>query len=154
MSNKALQVDEIEIGAIGNSISTHNDGSMILKDRYVPGVRLIDLLGGEVVIDPATIIEVAHTDWIIAYHDNVFNRDFYKIDIYFGYFNNQSGASLANPPDSSWQTLSGKDISVSADMVVHNKLSPIQFHSVEISNISATILSTEPVNCFIKIKRV
>ncbi len=61
-----LLVDSLVIGKGENRIEKHIDGSMIFRDTMVPGVRLIDLLGGNVVIDPALYIVVETVDWVLS----------------------------------------------------------------------------------------
>lgn len=51
------------IGRPGNKIEVHQDGSMVFRDNSVAGVRLIDLLGGTVTIDPAVFVTVEVSDW-------------------------------------------------------------------------------------------
>lgn len=58
-----LLADSIVIGRPENRIEKHIDGSMVLRDAFVPGVRLVDLIGGNVVIDPAIYIVVEVSDW-------------------------------------------------------------------------------------------
>jgi hypothetical protein len=61
-----LLVDSLVIGRPENRIEKHIDGSIIFRDVNVPGVRLIDLLGGTIVIDPAMYIVVDVSDWTLS----------------------------------------------------------------------------------------
>ena len=56
-------VDSLVIGRQENRIEKHVDGSMIFRDVNVPGVRLVDLLGGNIVIDPGIYVAVVVSDW-------------------------------------------------------------------------------------------
>jgi hypothetical protein len=60
-----LLVDSLVIGRGENRIEKHVDGSIIFRDTMVPGIRLIDLLGGNVVIDPALYVVIEKTDWLV-----------------------------------------------------------------------------------------
>lgn len=68
----------ITIGRTSNRITAHTDGSMLFSDPYIPGVKLKDLLGGTVVIDPAIFVEVEITDYTKVI-DN--GQTFYNISI-------------------------------------------------------------------------
>ncbi len=59
-------VDSLIIGRSENRIEKHIDGSIIFRDVNVPGVRLIDLLGGNIVIDPAIYVVVEVADWTLS----------------------------------------------------------------------------------------
>lgn len=61
-----LLVDSLVIGRGENRIEKHIDGSIIFRDVMVPGVRLVDLLGGNIVIDPALYILVEISDWTLT----------------------------------------------------------------------------------------
>lgn len=63
MAKQPLKADEILIGRVGNLISKHPDGDMVFKDAFVPEVKLKDLLGGSIVVDPAILVEILSADW-------------------------------------------------------------------------------------------
>lgn len=63
MAKQPFKADEILIGRVGNLIGKHPDGDMIFKDAFVPEVKLKDLLGGSIVVDPAVVVQVASADW-------------------------------------------------------------------------------------------
>lgn len=67
-------VDSLVIGRQENRIEKHVDGSMIFRDVNVPGVRLIDLMGGNIVIDPGIYVAVVVSDW-------TYSAGLYSIDI-------------------------------------------------------------------------
>jgi hypothetical protein len=57
-----LKTSSIAIGNLDNTISLHADGSMLLKDVYVE-VKLKDLIGGTVVLNPAIVVSIEAADW-------------------------------------------------------------------------------------------
>lgn len=60
-----ILVDSLVIGRPENRIEKNFDGSMVFRDALVPGVRLVDLLDGNVVIDPGVYVVIESTDWIL-----------------------------------------------------------------------------------------
>jgi hypothetical protein len=58
---------------------------MVFSDRFVPGVRLVDLLngngggGGK----PSVSKEIQVTDWVFDHNDPVYNRDFWSVTLYY-----------------------------------------------------------------------
>lgn len=64
------------VGAV--KIEQHQDGSMLLSDPYIPGVKLKELFGGSVIISPAVYVLVETTDWVTTL-DN--NQTFYVANI-------------------------------------------------------------------------
>jgi hypothetical protein len=88
MAQEPNQVSAIQIGRVGNLITCYNDGSMVLSDRFVPGIRLIDLINGQGAGGlPALTIEVNTTDWAFNNHDQVYNRDFWKVEFLYADLN-------------------------------------------------------------------
>jgi hypothetical protein len=85
MTQEPFRASECEIGRDGNRIKCANDGSMVFSDRFVSGVRLVDLLngsgggGGK----PSVTEEVLVTDWVFDHHDQVYDRDFWSVTIYY-----------------------------------------------------------------------
>jgi hypothetical protein len=155
MSVDSLKTSEIEIGLLGNSISNHTDGSMLFRDRLVPGIRLIDLVGGEVVIDPSVTIAVSSSDWQFDSYDSYNNRNFYKVNIYFGYEAGICFASASLTPEVPWQAQDGNEISVTTTVDVSGGfIKPITFHEMLISNTQVNITSTEKIDCNVRLKRV
>jgi hypothetical protein len=82
MSKQAFNTTELVIGDSANKISIASDGSMTFADNYVPTVKLKDILGGNVVVDPAILVYVEETDaeWtpLIA---NSYGQYFFKLTI-------------------------------------------------------------------------
>jgi len=64
MAREPLQATEIVIGKDTNKLSLGSDGSLLLQDTLVGPVKLSDLVGGEVVIDPSLLILVEVGDWV------------------------------------------------------------------------------------------
>jgi hypothetical protein len=62
MPREDFKATKITVGREGNTISKHPDGDMLLTDAFV-SVKLKELLGGSVVIDPAIYVEIEATDW-------------------------------------------------------------------------------------------
>lgn len=82
MTTQAFKTTELLIGDSANKISIASDGSMTFADSYTPTVKLKDILGGNVVIDPALLVYVEETDanWtpLIA---NSYGQYFFKLTI-------------------------------------------------------------------------
>jgi hypothetical protein len=60
-----ILVDSLIIGRSENRIEKNFDGSIIFRDALVPGVRLIDLMGGNIVIDPGIYVVIEVADWTL-----------------------------------------------------------------------------------------
>jgi hypothetical protein len=74
---QSFYVTDVTIGREGNVITYANDGSMVFSDRFVPGVRLVDLLNGsgsEGGGAASITKEVLTTDWGLDHHDPIYNR--------------------------------------------------------------------------------
>ena len=69
-----LLVDSLVLGRPENRIEKHIDGTIIFRDIMVPGVRLVDLIGGNVVIDPALYI-------VVEINDFTYDDGFYNVEI-------------------------------------------------------------------------
>jgi hypothetical protein len=83
---QSFYVTDVTIGREGNVITYANDGSMVFSDRFVPGVRLVDLLNGsgsEGGGAASITKEVLTTDWGLDHHDPIYNRDFWTVSLYY-----------------------------------------------------------------------
>jgi len=82
MAGTPYLASEIIVGDLANKVSIASDGSMTFADAYVPTVKLRDILGGSVVLEPAITVFVSDTDpaWV-AQPINSYNQIFYKITI-------------------------------------------------------------------------
>lgn len=60
---ESLKTTDIIIGKDTNKLSLGSDGSLLLQDTLIGPVKLSDLVGGQVVIDPALVILIEQTDW-------------------------------------------------------------------------------------------
>jgi hypothetical protein len=63
MAKQPLKADELLIGSTTNLIGRHVDGDMVFRDAFIPEVKLKDLIGGSVVIEPAIIVGIGISDW-------------------------------------------------------------------------------------------
>lgn len=70
-------VDSLIIKNTDTSISVHQDGSLLLTDPNVGSVRLKDIVGKNVIINPAIRFEIDENDWFSI---NLLQK--YFIDIY------------------------------------------------------------------------
>jgi hypothetical protein len=130
MTENPLLTSEIEIGRKGNRVGTVNDGSMVFSDRFVPLVRLVDLVNNKLVIIPGTLIEVF-----------VFNRNFWKVDLPFAHIH----ASDQNK------------IMVYISQVT--SLSPLILENIDVNNTQILedriiLSSSEKLHCYVNIKKI
>lgn len=77
MAREPLQATEIVVGKDTNKLSLGSDGSLLLQDTLVGPVKLSDLVGGEVVIDPGLLILIETSDWV-AQAPNAKNQVLYR----------------------------------------------------------------------------
>jgi hypothetical protein len=82
MPASSYLTSEITIGDLANKIGIASDGSMTFTDFYTPVVKLKDILGGSVVLDPALLVHIENTDasWV-SQPANEYGQVFYKITI-------------------------------------------------------------------------
>ena len=154
MSKESFLASEIEVGLLGNKISTHTDGSMVFADRFVPGVRLVDLIQGEVVVDPAIGATVPSSSWQYSYTSDV-GTPIYTVTAYFGYMAGTPSASFTAALVDTWAETSPQNIFVEGTITNGDgTVSPIQFHTIKTSTSSVKIESSEKLTCNIRIKRI
>ena len=63
MAKQPFKADELLIGKTSNIIGRHPDGDMVFRDTFVSEVKLKDLMGGSIVIDPAVVVQVTSVEW-------------------------------------------------------------------------------------------
>lgn len=122
-------VDSLIIKNTNTSISIHQDGSLLLTDPIVGSVRLKDLIGKNVIINPAIRIEVEENDWF-----SISLTQKYFIDIYHDW-------NLCYP-----------DMVLVLGYDQQNKL--IHFEEIECHPNFVRIVSQYKINCKIYIKKL
>ena len=142
MSHEPLRTSECIIGRDGNKISFSNDGSMVFSDRFVPGVRLIDLLGGGGSGDTSVTVLINATDWIFESHDPVYSRDFWSITLYYSVI--QFNIQTTDPSKLEVSTLLINSLSPIS-------VEPIEFNSILIYGDRLKIISSKKVDSFVTI---
>ena len=70
MAKQPFKADEILIGRTTNLIGKHPDGDMVFRDAFVPEVKLKDLIGGTIVVDPAVVVEITASEWVESIVDD------------------------------------------------------------------------------------
>lgn len=80
MAGSSYMASEIIVGDLANKIGISSDGSMTFTDPYVPTVKLKDIIGGEIVLEPALMVYVDSLEWV-AQPVNQYGQIFYKIVI-------------------------------------------------------------------------
>lgn len=141
---QSFYVTDITIGRDGNGITYANDGSMVFKDRFVSGVRLVDLLNGNENEGASSISkEVLLTDWVAESQDQVYNRDFWSVTLYYVLigFNVQL-------TDINKLRATGHLITSTAPLVTEN----IEFHEIMIYPDKLKVISSNKVHCYINIE--
>lgn len=148
MANEPNQVTDIQIGRVGNHISLYNDGSMVFSDRFVPGIRLIDLLNGTGGGSgtPSLTIEVTSTDWIFSSYDQVYNRNFWYIDILYTTLN----MGIVAPGDLSRLLVGTFEVT---------NISPLNTEEIDFENVSfltdrIRIISSGKIHCLVTVKKI
>lgn len=131
MPQPPLGVSKIFIGSDNNTISRHADGSMLFSDPFVPGIKLKDLLGGTIIIEPSVLVIVETSDWIL---DPVYHL--YAIDVphSFGLVGNQKAQVLTVTMDSNFNQ--------------------ILMDTVQSKENSVYIRSTSPLDIYVSMKRI
>jgi hypothetical protein len=136
---QSFYVSDITIGREGNKISYANDGSMIFSDRYVPYVRLIDLLnnsgggGGSAAI----VREIAVGDWGLDYHDNIYDRDFWSITLTY------IGLGISSP-DPDKIRVEGKIILSTSPFIAEK----IEFDNIITTSTFIKLTVSSKIHCF------
>jgi len=74
-----LLVTDIQIGREGVVINTNPDGSMQFTDSISGTVKLSDLVNQDVVINPATVVQIEQADWSPILLDD--GRTFYTVEV-------------------------------------------------------------------------
>jgi len=141
MAREPLQATEIVIGKDTNKLSLASDGSLLLQDTLVGPVKLSDLLGGEVVIDPGLLVLVEVADWA-AQVANSKGQILYKATVPHNW-------SLENVADTEGLLPVGVDINVWND---NNELITVNRVWTDANNVY--LESTNAINMKVIIKRV
>lgn len=127
-----LQVTDIQVGRDGNVINSAPDGSMQFTDAASGTVKLSDLVNQEVIINPATVVEVEIVDWMSVIDAD--GRTFYTVDVPHNF--NVSNFALVDIViwDSGYNRITLDNINQKAN--------------------SALLRSIEPINIFVTMKKV
>lgn len=141
---QSFYVTDITIGREGNLITYANDGSMIFKDRYVSGVRLVDLLNGSGNQGTASVTkEIMIGDWSFERHDQVYNRDFWSVNIFYALVGFNIQTTVQNKIRATGQLIKTVSPLVSEY---------IEFDDVLIYNDHLKVISSNKVHCYINIE--
>lgn len=143
---QSFYVTDITIGREGNVITFANDGSMVFKDRFVSGVRLVDLLngsGGGGTGAASITKEVLLSDWVLDHHDQVYNRDFWTVSLYYALigFNIQV-------TDQTKIRATGKLIISTSPLITED----VEFDDILIYSDHLKIVSSNKAHCYINIE--
>lgn len=126
-----LKTNGVVITDVGVTITKHADGSLLFSDSWVPGVKLKDILGGEVVIDPSVVVQTEESDWT---YDS--EEELYGIDVphNFGLVGSQKAQMLVVLMDLNYET--------------------IMVNSIKSKENSVFITATEPLDMYVTMKRI
>lgn len=116
-----LLVDSIVIGRTENRIENYIDGSIIFRDAQVPGVRLVDLVGGSVVIEPAHFVVVDVSDWTM-------DGDLYMVEIPHNWNLCNPSLTDVNIYDESYELISVDTVRVNANSVIIKVVLPTKIY--------------------------
>ncbi len=121
----------IAIDDLGVTITKHSDGSMLFTDSYISGVKLKDIVGGTIIVDPSVLVQLIPGDW-------TFNSDtnLYEVDVpnSFGLVETQKAQVLV----------------VTMDLTY----SQIIMNSITVKENSVFITSTSNIDMYVTMKRI
>lgn len=151
---QSFKVSEIEIGMVGNKITANDDGSMVFRDRFVPGVRLVDLLAGSTNSDSLLSIKLAIPSSAWTVNAIVNNVQMYKVIAYFGYLGGTVYASFNTLPDAPWSLLDATQVLVVPTVTVGGKERQIGLQNIDTGTTSIDLYSSQQINLNIRIKKI
>lgn len=141
MAREPLQTTELVIGKDTNKLSLGSDGSLLLQDTLVGPVKLSDLLGGEIVIDPSLLVLIEPNDWV-EQPANSKGQVFFTANVPHNW-------SLENVADTEGLLPIGIDVNIWDD---NNELISINRVWADANNVY--LESTNTINMKVVIKRV
>jgi hypothetical protein len=121
----------ISIDDTGVTITKHADGSLLFTDSYIPGVKLKDIIGGSVVIEPSVLVQIFPEDWTYDSESNL-----YEVDVpnSFGLVGTQKAQVLVVTMDLDY--------------------SQIIMNSIQVKENSVFITSTDDIDMYVTMKRI
>lgn len=126
-----FKVSGIVIDDMNVKITRHADGSLLFTDNFIPGVKLKDIIGGDVVIDPSVLVQLESSDWT---YDS--GTELYGVDVPhdFGLVGTQKAQVLV--------------------VTMNLDYEQIIMDTVKVKENSVFITSTEDIDMFITMKRI
>lgn len=121
----------IAIDDLNVKITKHADGSMLFSDNFIPGVKLKDILGGDVVVEPSVLVQLEVSDWT---YDS--ETQLYGVDV---------------PHDFG---LSGTQKAQVLIVTMNTDYEQIIMDTVKSKENSVFITSTEAIDMFVTMKRI
>ena len=140
MTREAYQATEIVIGKSTNKLSLGSDGSLLLQDTLVGPVKLSDLVGGEVVIDPALVVLIEDSDWVAQAPVN--GQVLYRVNI-------QHNWALTNVADTEGLLPISVDVNIWDE---NNTL--IQINKIWVDANKVYLESSRAINMKVSVKRI
>jgi hypothetical protein len=113
------------------NITKHPDGSMLFSDMYVDGVKLKDIIGGTVIIDPSVLVQIDAADWELNE-----DTDLYEIEAEHSF------------------ALVGTQKAQVLVVTMNLDYEQIIMDTVKVQENSVFITSTEAIDMYVTIKRI
>lgn len=126
-----MKTDGIVISNLGVTITKHADGSLLFSDAFIPGVKLKDIVGGDIVIDPSVLVQLEVADWT---YDS--EEDLYVVDVPhdFGLIGTQKAQVLV--------------------VTMNTDYEQIIMDTVKVKENTVLLKSTEALDMFVTMKRI
>lgn len=126
-----FQTSGISVDDSNVTITRHADGSLLFTDSFIPGVKLKDIIGGTIIIEPSVIVQLFPVDWT---HNIISNL--YEVDVpnSFGLVGIQKAQVMVVTMDLSY--------------------SQIIMNSITVKENSVFITSTSNINMYVTMKRI
>lgn len=115
----------IAIDDLGVTITKHQDGSLLFTDSYIPGVKLKDIVGGTIVVEPSVLVHLISGDWT---YNSITNL--YEVDVpnYFNISGTQKAQVLVITMDTTYSQIIMNSITVKENSVFITSTSGIDMY--------------------------
>lgn len=123
---ESFKVTSIILDDPGVTIYKSFDGDMVFRDKFVPGIKLKELLsaatsGGTLILDPAIVMLVEETDYTY-----IESEDLYAVDVphNFGFSGTQKNGVIVSVYDSNYNQIGVDTINLKDNSVYIKVSSP------------------------------
>lgn len=126
-----FKISSVAIDDLNVTITKHADGSMLFTDNYIPGVKLKDIVGGEIIVDPSVVVQVEIADWTLDPETLLY------------------GVDVPNDFD-----LSGTQKAQVLVVTMNSDYEQIIMDTVQVKENSVFIKSTDAIDMFVTMKKI